>query len=814
MGQFQRHTLRSVLLIVVPALLSIKAIATSKPSRTELNCRETDNLVAGRHRAVFGASIRGKGTKVVCLIVYTMLAATAKVYPVEIGSPQHNPHKGWVYIDHAVPGEIDAGASVKNVRDGTPYEWYENVAVLSTWALVEREPDVYDWTLMDQAVDAWKGLGKTIHLRFSTEDFNVIPGCPRWLFNQGVPMQERAHLRFPDYRNPLYLERLQRFLGVLAERYGDDPRVETVNLQGYGNFGEWHSGYNYATVGERVDALRGIIDAWRGAFGGKTWLNLSVSYEWRAPNNVGEVVLPRGTSIYEWYPPSYQDYRHRSAFDYGLAFPEVTVSRHGVGGAVKYEYDGRLIANSFQLYRKPLYMEFFGPPAAYRGESIVGFAATRDGDDHVENAIDEMLSHHANFASPLGWGSFLGATEFYNDNHDLVLKGHKYLGYRFVLTEASYPEAVAPGAAWTFRHCWENRAVGRCYVQYPLAIYLMRGDRAIWSAVDTTFDQRNYVSGETYVNYSRFTMPRDIEPGTYDLRIAMVDANGDPALNLAIAGADDTKRYSLGRVTIKDDALPEPNATLVPVRRDGVRWVAESPLGPEAGYLVSFAYTATRDPVRDLNDLDNPGYFRVFVEGTEGERVGEYRWFDKAGQPAARKSLLFRTGPDSAYGLTWEPVGGGDMAIDDVRIEIVPNVRLLRVGREEFRLVADAQIEQQVRVRARRDQSQVTLPDDWYDYLATRTDRVALAPDTVYTVWFDSAVRPQLWQGDYAYLAVRSVSDPTDQCAFFRWTQRHTADPCRHAYTFRTGSKGDYALVWGIKNGGEIAVSNVALVQP
>ena len=34
------------------------------------------------------------------------------VYPIELDQPLHNPLKGWVLIDHALPGQIDAGRSV------------------------------------------------------------------------------------------------------------------------------------------------------------------------------------------------------------------------------------------------------------------------------------------------------------------------------------------------------------------------------------------------------------------------------------------------------------------------------------------------------------------------------------------------------------------------------------------------------------------------------------------------------------------------------------------------------------------------------
>jgi hypothetical protein len=744
-----------------------------------------------------------------------MMLLSAHMQPLELDEPLHNPLKGWAFIDHAIPDEINAGRTVQLVEDQTVYEWFQNVAVLSTWAQIEKEPGVLDWSLMDQSIDYWASQDKCIHLRFSTEDFGTIPGCPRWLFEMGVPCMTRDHLHFPDYRHPVYLEHLRAFLGELAGKYADDPRIETVNLQGYGEFGEWHSGYNYATVAERVSALRGIVDAWRAAFQGEKFLNLSTSYEWRTIHNVGNPVLPMGTSIYEEFPPSYYDYVHRSVFDYALALPDIAVSRHGVGGAVRQQWEGRLIANFFHLYRKPLYMECFGGLPHYTGPSIVGFPTTREGDDHVINAVDALINHHPNYATPVGWGD-KQATDFYNQYRALVVEGHKRMGYRFVLVDASYPDRVAPGSILTLRHSWENRAMGRCYRQFPLAVYLMRDGAAAWSGVDGQFDQRNFVSGETYDLVSTFSLPDDLGEGVYELRLAMVDGAGEAALNLAIAGGDDHKRYLLGQIVVGRGATegPKPGDGAVKVREEGDAWVCDRTLEPERDYLVSFRYAIVRDPEKDLNEQD-PGFFRLYAVDDAGLGLSEVRWFDKAGQPPAMKTYLVSTENGPAYHLVWEAVGGGAMAVDGVRIEALPRERVRRVAvRDDMVLAPGARIFENTRVLAEKEQGAVELPDGWYDFAVTNAEKALLEADTVYTVWFNCAARPQVWQGDYHYLALRDGQSPAEPPrVLHRWTQRHTDMPVLHAHTFRTTNASDCRLVWGMKNGGRSAISRICLVK-
>ena len=71
-----------------------------------------------------------------------------------------------------------------------------------------------------------------------------------------------------------------------------------------------------------------------------------------------------------------------------------------------------------------------------------------------------------------------------------------------------------------------------------------------WSANDPSFTQTNWVQGERYNVDTLVTTSSKLEPGTYDVRIAMVDAAGKPSIRLAIGGEDSQLRYRLGTIRI------------------------------------------------------------------------------------------------------------------------------------------------------------------------------------------------------------------------------------------------------------------------
>jgi hypothetical protein len=51
---------------------------------------------------------------------------------------------------------------------------------------------------------------------------------------------------------------------------------------------------------------------------------------------------------------------------------------------------------------------------------------------------------------------------------------------------------------------------------------------------------------------SVFSLPDKLKPGTYQLRLALVDETGNPQVRLGIDGADTLLRYRLGSVILSD----------------------------------------------------------------------------------------------------------------------------------------------------------------------------------------------------------------------------------------------------------------------
>jgi len=166
---------------------------------------------------------------------------------------------------------------------------------------------------------------------------------------------------------------------------------------------------------------------------------------------------------------------------------------------------------------------------------------------------DTFIRYHSMFAH-----MYMHSTSYKQavvEDRDQVQRALKPggIGYRFALTSASWESARLPGQTLTLRQEWVNHNVSWCVYPYRLKLYLLDSDgRDTWSEIDKSFDPRSWLSGTTYPVESVFSLPDKLKPGTYQLRLALVDETGNPQVRLGIDGADTLLRYRLGSVILSD----------------------------------------------------------------------------------------------------------------------------------------------------------------------------------------------------------------------------------------------------------------------
>lgn len=449
-----------------------------------------------------------------------------------------NADMGWVlYENYPVDPRPSGASTLVNFPDEN-FDAADHVAVMFTWADVERAEGDYDFRDVDHAYGYWRARGKQIQLRMSTESLiwwsTTNPprgaGVPRWLLDRIPPARkQRLNAYGFDYdavdaRDPLYLDRLSRFLAAVAKHFDDKRPVTLIDLRGFGLWGEWHTGYRYATAEDRIAALRTVIDRWSDAFP-KHHLALCYSHD---PDGPPQYFTGSTKTFDPEHTTTYRAFLAYSAFDHAMTKPNVTLRRDGAGGAV-YSNQRKLCDEAFATLAK-------GPMSS---EFASGYAdAKRGGAKWLDHVINDALSLHPNYINLLGWQTG-DALAFTREQPALVARGLREMGYRLVPTRVTLPRKIKPREPFGIKMTWTNRAAGRAMRDYHLRV-IARDETIDAGPLETS----RWIKGQIYEVSKEISLATDIEPSA--IRIALIDPATAQPIALPLHNRHPDGSYPIG----------------------------------------------------------------------------------------------------------------------------------------------------------------------------------------------------------------------------------------------------------------------------
>lgn len=465
------------------------------------------------------------------------------VRPSEIDGPLPNPYMGWGIW--AGPQQFGYNEKQFTVEDNTTgfgddaplFNW-----VMVDWAWKDLEPQEgqFNWKDFDRVLDFWSARGKQFVVRLWVSDdagWATHPGapvCPAWLWDKGLHGrdyvgQAKSKQREPDYLDPsyekIYLPALKKLVTTFAARY-DKPEspISFVQVMGYGQWADWatwYSKYPWPSTEAKHRVLAKLVDIHAAAFK-HIQLLMAIMGDWDNEK-----------------PFSLEEYMRRMALDEGIA--------HGTGLI----HTGFIQGLSDNPWVEPMVGRYWQKlPVIGEGWS---YEEIKDDGTHgtLEEHLRGMLLYHLNAFHY--YSDFYSYRRMMRDDPATIKEGLRGggLGYRLVLTSASWPSELQAGHFLVLDQTWVNRNVGRLYVRHPMKIYLTDQDgKEKYSALDVDIDESLWVRGETYTHLSPVPLPENLPPGDYDLRVALVGRDGKPRIALAIQGVDAEKRYRLGTIRV------------------------------------------------------------------------------------------------------------------------------------------------------------------------------------------------------------------------------------------------------------------------
>ncbi len=430
-----------------------------------------------------------------------------------------NPDKGWVihYYDNTL-SKYGARLAGDDLAD---FPGFAVVYLRLAWSYVEPEEGRYNWDILDEQINRWTAMGKKIAFRISCcesspEQPYATPGWVEEAGARGVYFGKEGKNWEPDYGDPVFLDKLEKFLQAFAERYDNNQDVAFMDMGSYGVWGEWHTSSSSKKIWP-VEVLKKHIDLHAKYFK-KT--RLIILY------GAGREVC------------SYA----RERANAGLRTDSVGVNAYYVdhGGYWTEKLCPPLDAGHFEEFwrSRPVVVE----PDHYR-HSVRHNTWQRG--STLARAVEDL---HPTWVTVHHW-----PREWLEENRELAGQLANRMGYWFMLKTVVYPGVVKRGSQFIIQMNWENRGVAPIYKNYPVAISLKNRDGAeVFRAVHPTIDIRSWMPTRVSVNNLRWIIPGDVPAGKYLLRVGLVDAIESLAgsIKLGSEGEEEDMFYRVGEIEI------------------------------------------------------------------------------------------------------------------------------------------------------------------------------------------------------------------------------------------------------------------------
>lgn len=730
-------------------------------------------------------------------------AGYVNVYPEKITGNLHNPGMGWVSLEEPMyTGLADIGGS-------GDIPMVDCIGIQTSWALIEKEEGVYDWSAVDDVFDYWTPKGKRFNIRI-TVDCTFVPNsyvaCPLWLIDKydiATKVYE-AHGQTPvgyyeavDVTDPNYLKHLDLFLAELNKYIKDKP-VESIDLLGYGVWGEWHSGYDFESYEDRNEQLSNIINHWVDAFElDGQFLSLCAAWEYRDNTDPNVNINQKPT-------PTYEDYLYWSAFDYAMTQSDIGFRRNGGAGVLMYNTDERIASDYIRSGKRvPLMAEYY---SSFE-DQLQPYPAF-----NVMEGIDNILFKlRPNYCTVLGWAN-VNVQALYDLGVDyLYARGNEKFGYRLAIDKATYPEEVSAGNEIDILTQFSNSGVGRYWFDYPLQISLSDAEgKTVFSALNKDINLKSLLNGETMNVYSSLQLPDDLANGTYSLAVALVDEEtGEPVIALGNGGdTDGDKRYILGDIKVKNN-ISNPKLG----KSYSYRQIKDLTLKANTTYELTFEYTPGFSLENfTFNNYDGYEVYAASEKGGESATRGYMKWQDVSEERSYR-TVRFTTGDYDDYKICFASDNFDKLTIGKCVLQEVSGYYTdFEKGYDEKKDVFVgndyAYLTQTDKEIVSGSNSMLIESDEKGHSYGLSSD--LLDANSTYTVTFDMRGVSDVGNGGYFFLSLGNSGESSDDV--MQWYERPDSEPRQFTVTFRTSDVKE-RLWFGVHNRGMYSVDNIIITK-
>jgi len=439
-----------------------------------------------------------------------------------------NPHKGWEFhfFDNGITkygNRMKPGDYLKN------FPGLANIYLRLAWSYLEPEEGKYNWQTIDTVITKWVAQGYKISFRITCKETSQPAfATPKWVMEAGAkgffPKESRIGSWAPDYGDPIFLAKLEKFHKAFAARYASKPWVEFIDIGSIGEWGEGHTAQS-GWIDVPVPVVKKHIDLYRRCYPNST-LILSDDYLEQRDTDDGA-----DDELLAYAKKNHLGFRDDSS----------CVNWYVILGF------------GYSNIRSP---EFFDSvwdniPVVLECDHYAAVKKMNLWDDgkRFEKGIDET---HATFIS-----FHYFPREWLAENMEVAKKLANKCGYWYFPKYAVMPDTLRKNSTHNYlKMTWENHGVAPAYHHYDLRLQLLNKETGKQTIFDLTESNNlnwkpSRIVGEEY----KLKLPTALASGKYDIKIGMFDKSyGEQvAIQFAIKASrkSDDGYYKLGEIIVK-----------------------------------------------------------------------------------------------------------------------------------------------------------------------------------------------------------------------------------------------------------------------
>jgi hypothetical protein len=423
-----------------------------------------------------------------------------------------NPHKGWYH--HYPDNHIDKYQIARDA-DLLDFPGMDHLYIRLAWAYLEPREGEFDWPVIDRIIERWTAHGLGIAFRISCKETSTDRleqqfATPRWVMEAGA---QGGHFRMgqstgpdgpwePVYDDPVFLEKLERFLAAFAARYDGQPWLRYVDI---GSVGDWGEGHSWA--GSRKEC--GLAARLRHV-------------ELHLKHFKHTQLVVTDDFVYALGDPVERQALHRHVLTNGISYRDDSILVNGYLSGVSDNFTVRspeFFADASPHTPTILELEHYRAVKKLgnwegRPDSLVAkHGRGKQGPDYFRGALELLRATYIGYHGD--------AHEWLADNPRFTREMLNRCGYWLFPMAIELPAEVAAGTTFPFVLILENRGVAPPYHPYELRVMLF-GEGTNWVSRVATSDT-SWLPDAPVELHHPLSLPAHLVPGQYELAIGLFD---------------------------------------------------------------------------------------------------------------------------------------------------------------------------------------------------------------------------------------------------------------------------------------------------